>query len=550
MRRGRAGLKADPWSAEIRVKVGMDSANVNVSVDALAPLPAELQQRLERCTTLPSVPAIAVRVLQLCQSEDLDLRQVAEVLGRDPALTAKVLRMVNSPALGLRQTVSTLPHAIALLGLNSVRTLALSFSLVRDLRKGRDSGLERYWKRSLASAVAARELAVALRFPAPDEAFLAALLQDIGVLAMGRVLGGDYGVVAERASDDHARLGEIERSAFGTDHAAVGAWLLTSWNFPLPLRRAVGASHQAPSSAPPQARDDIDRLMKIVRMSGALADIWVRDDAALALKLAQEAARSVLGWNEAMLEPVLARTAAAIPAVAELFDLKLGSSDEIASILEQATETLVNVTLRASRQADMARVAIDDLKERSRVIEEASQRDKLTGLYNRARFDEYLNEQFAQVQRTGKPLSVIMVDVDHFKQVNDTHGHPAGDRILIAVSGSLGGRLRPRDLTARYGGEEFVLILPETDAAGAKVVAERTRQKVEGLATDAGVKEPVRVTISLGCATFGPASYANARELLGAADRALYAAKRGGRNRVEAAGPLQEAAPDLVNAAG
>jgi diguanylate cyclase (GGDEF)-like protein len=528
----------------------MDSANANVSADALGALPIELQRRLERCTTLPTVPAIAVRVLQLCQSEDLDLKQVAEVLGRDPALTAKVLRMVNSPALGLRQTVSTLPHAIALLGLNSVRTLALSFSLVRDLRKERNGGLERYWKRSIAAAVAARELSVALRFPAPDEAFLAALLQDIGVLAMGRVLGNEYGAAAERAADDHARLSEIERSAFGADHATVGAWLLASWNFPAPLRRAVGASHLEPPSGAPKARDDIERLVGIVRLAGALADIWVRDDAACALKEAKELGRSILGSSEALLDPVLARTASAIPAVAELFDLKLGSPDEIASILEQATETLVNVTLRASRQADMARVAIDDLKERSRVIEEASQRDKLTGLYNRARFDEYLNEQFSVAQRTGKPLSVIMVDVDHFKHVNDTHGHPAGDRILVAVSGSLGGRLRPRDLVARYGGEEFVLILPETDAAGAKVVAERTRQKVEGLATDAGVKEPVRVTISLGCATLGPAAFGNARELLGAADRALYAAKRRGRNRVEVAGELSDAPTEPVSAAG
>jgi diguanylate cyclase (GGDEF)-like protein len=312
----------------------------------------------------------------------------------------------------------------------------------------------------------------------------------------------------------------------------------------------VGASHLDPPSGSPKARDDIDRLVGIVRLAGALSDIWVRADAAEALRQAKALGRAILGSSEALLEPVLARTAAAIPAVAELFDLKLGSSDEIASILEQATETLVNVTLRASRQADMARVAIDDLKERSRVIEEASQRDKLTGLYNRARFDEYLNEQFAMAQRTGKPLSVIMVDVDHFKQVNDTHGHPAGDRILVAVSGSLGGRLRPRDLVARYGGEEFVLILPETDAAGAKVVAERTRQKVEGLATEAGVAAPVRVTISLGCATVGPAPYGNARELLGAADRALYAAKRGGRNRVEVAGDLQNAAPEPVSAAG
>jgi diguanylate cyclase (GGDEF)-like protein len=183
-------------------------------------------------------------------------------------------------------------------------------------------------------------------------------------------------------------------------------------------------------------------------------------------------------------------------------------------------------------------------------IERLATRDSLTGLANRRLFDESLLREAARAQRLGTPLSLLVLDVDHFKQVNDTHGHPAGDKILVAVAESLGGRLRPRDLVARYGGEEFVLILPETDGPGARVVAERTRQKVESLRTDAGVAAPVQVTISLGCATFGPAAFGNARELLGAADRALYAAKRRGRNRVEVDGDPQAAATEPVSAAG
>jgi len=221
-----------------------------------------------------------------------------------------------------------------------------------------------------------------------------------------------------------------------------------------------------------------------------------------------------------------------MPQVAELFDLKLGTPEEISRVLEQATETLVMVTLRAARQIDSAREAIDSLQHKTRVLEEASQRDKLTGLYNRARLDAYLAEEFAIAQRTGKPLSVIMADVDHFKRVNDTWGHPAGDRVLVAVAGALGGRLRPRDMVARYGGEEFMLILPETDAPGSEVVAERIRSKIAATATDFGGSEPLKVTMSFGCATVNPGVFGTAAELLTAADQALYAAKRGGRNRV------------------
>jgi two-component system, sensor histidine kinase LadS len=159
-------------------------------------------------------------------------------------------------------------------------------------------------------------------------------------------------------------------------------------------------------------------------------------------------------------------------------------------------------------------------------------RDKLTGLFNRSRFDPYIEEEFELARGSGKPLSLIMADVDHFKKVNDTYGHPTGDQVLVAVAKGLSGRLRPRDLVARFGGEEFVLVLPETDVAGALVVAERIRQKIEATSHSVAGGPPAVVTMSFGCATFGPTAYFSAAELVKAADEALYKAKHGGRNRV------------------
>jgi diguanylate cyclase (GGDEF)-like protein len=496
-------------------------------------LPPALREKLERCSTLPTLPAVAIRVLQLCQSDDLDLGKIAATISQDPALSAKVLRLVNSPVFALRNEVRTVPHALALLGLNAVRTLALSFSLVRDLRKSQQSGLNIYWKRSIISAVAARELAVAVKFPAPDEAFLGALLQDIGILALGRLPGLDYESVAVAAGDDHVRLAALEQSALGADHAQVGAWLLANWRLPEPLRQAVAFSHRSAADIGASGiHADIIRLVRIVRMSGLLADIWIHADATAATELVKDTSLETVGLQPGQLEPILTRTAAAMPQVAELFDLKLGKPEDITNVLDQATESLLMVTMRAARQIDSAHEALDSLQHKTRVLEEASQRDKLTGLFNRARFDGYIAEEFALAQRTGKPLSVIMADVDHFKRVNDTYGHPAGDRVLIAVAQALGGRLRPRDLVARYGGEEFVLVLPETDGPGCEVVADRIRKKIEATKHDVGKAEPLAVTMSFGCATLGPATFGTGAELLAAADQALYAAKRGGRNRV------------------
>ena len=135
-----------------------------------------IRERLEKCSNLPSLPAVALQVLKLCQGEDLDLAQIAKVITNDPALSAKMLRLVNSPSYGLRQQVKTISHALALLGVNAVRTLALSFSLASDLRRKAQPGIDLplYWKRSALSAVAGRELANANKMgPIKEEAFLA-----------------------------------------------------------------------------------------------------------------------------------------------------------------------------------------------------------------------------------------------------------------------------------------------------------------------------------------------------------------------------------------
>lgn len=161
--------------------------------------------------------------------------------------------------------------------------------------------------------------------------------------------------------------------------------------------------------------------------------------------------------------------------------------------------------------------------------------DALTGLYNRRYMEQHLHELFARMRVSGKPLCVVLGDIDHFKVVNDVHGHAAGDEILKAVAKRLADSLRSFDMVVRLGGEEFVCVLPDLDLAAATSVAERLRLSIcsQPIPISEDGKS-IDVSISLGIAEAGPQEAAMA--VIERADQAMYRAKQGGRNRIEIAG--------------
>jgi diguanylate cyclase (GGDEF)-like protein len=161
--------------------------------------------------------------------------------------------------------------------------------------------------------------------------------------------------------------------------------------------------------------------------------------------------------------------------------------------------------------------------------------DELTGLLNRATIRERLQREFAQAMRTGAPASIVLADLDNFKHINDTHGHPVGDEVLREASKRLAARLRSYDELGRYGGEEFLAVLPGCSPSNAMQVAERMRESVGAspVNTSAG---PIEITASFGVASVDIARSTSVDATISAADEALYRAKRAGRNRAH--GPL------------
>ena len=494
-------------------------------------LPDSLKTRLRTCRTLPSVPTVVIEVLDLCEQEDVGIPEITKVLARDPALTTKVLRVANSAFYAVRSEVATVDRAISIMGINATLSLALSFSFVGNMNKLGKGGFDHagYWQRSAIMAASARALGEWTDQMSRDELFFAGLLQDIGMLVLNEAIPEAYGKIMESAKQHHHQLVNLEKESLGTNHGTVGSWILERWKLPANLRQSVEASHN------PQLLDGLDKndYRCVLALASHIAEIWCDPDTTAATGRARHYASDLLEISDEKFEWILGSIAASLPEVTQNLDIDVGGEEQVNKLLDQAREALVILNLQAQRQVSLMR--------------NLAETDGLTSLYNRGYLESILPQFFDKARQAGEPLSVIFADIDHFKMVNDAHGHQIGDTILVSVARLIKSAMRSSDIAARYGGEEFVCLLPNTPEDGAEMVAERLR-KAMSLASHRGDNsQKINVTASFGCATFSPDStFSNPAEFLEEADRCLYVAKRTGRNRVVSTKSL----PDKDNRAG
>jgi diguanylate cyclase (GGDEF)-like protein len=482
-----------------------------------------LKSKLKASLNFPSPPAVAQQIIALARDPYTDISQVAAAIGRDPALASKLLRVANS-ALYSRQRKSTnLRQALIVLGLQGATSLALGFSLVGSYVGLKSNGVDydRHWRRAILSASAARCFGALQDASAVDDIFLVALLQDIAILGVDRALPDFYRDLPRNAS--HREFSVYETARLGIDHAALGAWLLGYWKLPEPLCRAVAWSH-----APPTA----DRLTPTgieaccVALGSECVEILLADAAATDFAALAEHASEWLGIDAPAVAEVMGRVVAEIPEIERLFDRELLQPDAASVILDQARDLLVLRNLQVLEQAGNLHATNLKPEVHTAAPRDDRQRDPLTGLYNRGYLDLMLRREFQAATNGEWPLSVVFVDLDRLKGINEAYGHEVADSVLVTTAKAIASVARDTDCVARYGGAEFVIVLPGLASSSAKIFYERLMARLRNTVhtIDGAV---VTVSASVGLATHAPKKpFQRASYLINAAERLARSTKK------------------------
>ncbi len=475
---------------------------------------------------------VALQIVREALKPDVSPTDLAKLAESDPGFALRIISMVNSAAFGFNRKVSDVRQATAFIGVRGLRTLGLSLAVSDMVPAGPDGQL--LLGNSLRRAVCAQVVAKKLGHREVDEFFTAGLFLEVGLLARARDNLEAAAKVARLPAADRV---VFERAEAGNDHAVRGSELVKAFALPSELIEAVALHHDPLMPDAPLAR--------VAWVAERVAAIWEGGDIPT---LQAEAVRALaaVGIADRDIAQMLESLPSLVSDGGAAFDREVGPQKGVDQLMLDVSRSLIEMNQSYESMVRRLETLLAEKEELSSKLEAANQElqrlastDALTGLPNKRSLEAAISRDLARADRDKTWLSMVVVDVDHFKKVNDSYGHATGDQVLQAVAMALSKHLRAGDLAGRYGGEEFVLVLSGSNMIGARIASERIRKALEVMTveTDHG---PLRVTASFGGASVcGPGCSRVRDDLFARADEALYEAKRSGRNRVVISEPSQ-----------
>jgi diguanylate cyclase (GGDEF)-like protein len=488
---------------------------------------------------LPSLPTVAIEAVKLFHDPNSSNEALIAVVRKDPAIVVRLLKAANSPKYGSRSEVTDLMRAVNMLGRATTASLVLSFSLARQSMESSEyvEYFRRFWLRSFVQATAAEVLACQFGSPAfRGECYTTNLLSGLGKLAILRAEPKEYVQILKTAAAKQAPLTRIEQELLGFTHCGLSSFLLKQMGLP---ERCHDAIRGITDSTVTDRADAIEKtpLVRVTRIADAAASLICDDTAAIAVFALREAIEQIDLPNGFSAEELIDQVKDRLEAATDMFDIDPPKMPSAGDVLQDALDQLSRYAMMANNETQSSEVPSELLEENGRLkrrvadLLEVSRIDALTGVCNRAYFMQRFHEQIALHRVRSQAVGIAVVDIDHFKKVNDTYGHQAGDTALKVIAETLKNAMRETDVVGRYGGEEFVVILEDANPDGLAIVGERIRTKIEeSIVQFEGKRIPVTASVGLAEGPVQGSEEEFGKQLFALADAAMYRAKKSGRN--------------------
>lgn len=421
----------------------------------------ELIEKVLSCKSLPSLPAVAVKVIELTQDNNTRTSDLAAAITNDQGLSAKLLRTVNSSFYALRKPCTSIQSAIVMLGFSAVKTLALGFSLVGSMAESKDKGFDytSYWRRSLLTGVAGKCFARAMGNRQEEESFLGGLLQDIGMIAMHRALGAEYESILNATNGEHRQLVKLELAEFELSHAEVGAMLAAKWKLPPDLAMPI-KFHERPSAAPQEYLG----ICKAVGMGNIAAELLSTKEPAVVLKRMYARAQELCGMTPGEVDELMKSIHQGAKEVAHLLNIDIGPMDSTQNMMDKANEQLqaIQVPFDSDLPADAA-----------------GSKDPTTGLPARLIFNRNLVTGFSQATGGQGSFSIAILKVDQFNDLRNTQGVEYAAELMAGVAKLLKTHFDAAEqLVCQFDEERFGVVMARTLRAAAATSVDAARNLV------------------------------------------------------------------------
>jgi diguanylate cyclase (GGDEF)-like protein len=478
---------------------------------------------IKKTDRLPTLPGIALKLIEAVRQEEPNIEEITKLISSDPPLSAEILKCINSPFYSLKTKVTSVNHAVNMLGLKTVKNLALSFSLVNNFQPEGPFSFDykSFWKDSLIGAISARSLAANVRPDLSEDSFYLGLMHNLGILTLVRCLPKQYSLVIKEMQTSGCSYHEAEDIVLGFNHMTVGKCLIQSWGLPELFYLPIGYHHQPEKMSTESS--EIEILTKILHLSTLFIDLFNDSDKCFALSLIELHARNYKFYDKLKIDEIGQKIHEYTQQIFPFFEISVKDNDHYTELIESARKEIINLA------ADLMNKVVQQKREIQSLREQIIQ-DVMTPLINYQYFHELLDQEIYRSRRYKFPLSIIIADIDDLKSINDTIGSPAGDFVIKTLADCLRKELRQSDDIARYGGDEFGIILPETSSEGGLKAAERLSKAIRALNIVYN-KKTISCTLSFGVASLLPDQEVSKDGFIKMAEKALSLAKANGKNQ-------------------